>query len=520
MSKAAARRHRGNPIERLVERWYGLDTQHAVLVLLAVLVAAWTAFHAITYAGIGLHPDLTEVYAWGRHPLAGYYKHPPLGALMCAAWFAIFPAADWAFHLLAMVNAAAALYCVDLIARRYLSGDKRLMVLLLLLLTPFYQFHAQRFASNQTLLATWPLAVYCFLRAFESRTVGWSLAAGGAVALAMLGKYYSIYLVGGIAIAALTHPKAARYLQSPSPWLSIVGGLLVMAPHLYWLQATGFQPLDYAYGVHGGTLLPVFLSLGNYLIGAVGYLGLPLALWWLVVRPTRRQLTRILWPPDPERRMLVTLFLGFFLLPPLSAPFLGVLLTSLWTMQIWFLLPIILLAPATVKLPHRAAVRTASGLLVFTVIAVFAIAPVLSWINLTHAGSGRPYYKQLSAAVMQAWHASVGSPLIIVLGDTDLAAAVTFYDPDHPDSVPYHVLSKAPWVTPERLTLEGWAAVCATEDPGCIGAAERRAIGRPRARRSTIEIVPRLFGFVGKPSRFTIFVVPPQALARDIVPRS
>ena len=41
----------------------------------------------------------------------------------------------------------------DLIARRYLDHDKRIFVLLFLLLTPFYQFHGQRFASNQTLLS-------------------------------------------------------------------------------------------------------------------------------------------------------------------------------------------------------------------------------------------------------------------------------------------------------------------------------------------------------------------------------
>jgi hypothetical protein len=34
----------------------------------------------------------------------------------------LFPALDWAFHLLAMVNAAAGLYATDLIARRHLEG--------------------------------------------------------------------------------------------------------------------------------------------------------------------------------------------------------------------------------------------------------------------------------------------------------------------------------------------------------------------------------------------------------------
>ena len=152
------------------------DGRSAILLLL--FVSAWTVFHIVAHASIDLHPDLVEMYAWGLHPSAGYYKHPPLGALIPAAWFAVFPAADWSFHLLAMVNAAVALFAVDRIARLYLSGDKRLLVLLLLLLTPFYQFHAQRFASNQVLLSTWPIATYCFLRAFKTRGLAWSAAAG------------------------------------------------------------------------------------------------------------------------------------------------------------------------------------------------------------------------------------------------------------------------------------------------------------------------------------------------------
>jgi hypothetical protein len=94
-----------------------------------------------------------------------------------------------------MVNAAIAFLAVDLIARRWLDGDKRLLVPLLLLLTPFYQFHGQRFGTNQVLLSTWPIATYCFLRSFETRTVIWSVAAGITAALAMLGKYYSVVLI-------------------------------------------------------------------------------------------------------------------------------------------------------------------------------------------------------------------------------------------------------------------------------------------------------------------------------------
>jgi 4-amino-4-deoxy-L-arabinose transferase-like glycosyltransferase len=501
--------------ERLIARWSEHKGERAVLVLLGVFVVAWTIFHTVTYAAIGLHPDLTEVYDWGRHPLAGYYKHPPLSALVTAVWFSIFPVADWAFNLLALLNAALGLYFADLIARRYVTGDKRLVVLLLLMLTPFYQFFSQKFNANTILLSTWPLAVYCFLRAFESRTVMWSLAAGAAAALAMLGKYYSIYLVGGIVVAALLHPARMRYLKSPSPWISIGVGLLVLAPHIEWLVRTGFQTFVYAYVVHGNPSLgPIAVGIAGYLAGALGYIALPVVAYWLIVRPSRRRLIETLWPSDPDRRMLAVMLAAFVLLPPLSAPFLGVVLTSLWTMPIWFLLPVILLAPGPARVSHRAAVCTASALLAFTAAAVVIAAPVLAWINFTRPGKDdRGYYRQLSDVVTLTWHASINRRLTIVLGETKLASGIAFYSHDHPDAVPDFDLPSAPWVTPARIALEGWAAACRIDDGRCLAQIAAASAQVPRVRRSEVEIVPDFLGFKGKPGAFVIVIVPPRAIA-------
>jgi len=83
------------------------------------------------------------------------------------AWTSIFPLTNWSFQLMALINSAIALWAVDLISRRFVSGDKRIVVLLLLMLLPTYQFHAQRFNANAVLLATWPIATYCFLRSLR-----------------------------------------------------------------------------------------------------------------------------------------------------------------------------------------------------------------------------------------------------------------------------------------------------------------------------------------------------------------
>jgi 4-amino-4-deoxy-L-arabinose transferase-like glycosyltransferase len=496
------------PVRQWIGAWY--DSEHAVAILLGLFVVVWTAFQVISFASLDLHPDVIEVFVWGSHPSLGYYKHPPLGGLMAGAWFAIFPAADWSAHLLAMVNAALSLYFVDLIARRYLTGDKRLMVLLLLLLTPFYQFHAVRFGSNQTLLLTWPLAVYCFIRAFESRGLAWSIAAGAAAALAVLGKYFSIFLVGGIAIAALVHPDRMKYLRSPSPWLSMAVGLTVLAPHVHWLFTTGFQPFAYADTVHVvSSPLAAMSSVPIYLTGALGYVSVAAIVFWLATRPRPADVWAALWPRDPDRRMLAALLWAPLLLPAITTPLTRGNITPLWTMQSWFLLPILLLMPERIGLRRSAAIGAAVAVAAYTLVVVLS-SPVLALLKHRNLDrDGRNYFSLVAKELTRRWNAETGRPLKIVLGQPYFSIAAAYYSPDHPDSVPYFAISATPWVTRERMAREGFAAIC--RDEACATTALGLAADHPGAHREEIEIRRTFLGAPGQPARFTLVLAPPKS---------
>ena len=132
----------------------GVEAGWAIPLLLIGFVAVWLAFLVIAYIGGDLHSDVLETWTLGRSLEWGYSKHPPLMGWVARAWTSVFPLTNWSFQLMALVNAAFALWTVDLISRRFVKGDKRVIVLLLLMLLPIYQFHAQRFNANAVLLAT------------------------------------------------------------------------------------------------------------------------------------------------------------------------------------------------------------------------------------------------------------------------------------------------------------------------------------------------------------------------------
>jgi hypothetical protein len=498
-------------------RAFGAWLDHASAGLASRFVVLWfvilyTAFAIISSGALGRPPELLETYALGLHPAAGHVGPAPLAPLIVGAWFRLFPPTEWAFHLLAMVNAAVGLFAADRIARQYLTGDNQIAVLLLLLLTPFYQFMGQGFGANETMLSTWPVATWCFLRAFATRGLAWSAAAGAAAALALLGSYYSVFLIAGFAVAVLAHPGRWPFLRSAAPWLMVAAGAMALAPYISWLietlverERTGVAiPLSTA-----GTPLADPFWHNTLTVAGVGVM---LAVWWIAVRPGATTFRDTVWPPDPDARTLVILLTVPLALPFLAAPFTGEALTPSWPAAAWFLLPVILLRPKAAALSRTAAIRI-TALVAATTIGALAAAPWLAsrWHD-EGTPDGREYYRLVGAEVTRAWRLTTGQPLQIVTGDLALRSAVAFYSPDHPDPWPrVDAADVPPSVVPQRLVDDGFAAVCRADDETCVTAAKQRSAGKVNVQFITYSTTNRYLGKPGRLGRFFFILAPPES---------
>jgi 4-amino-4-deoxy-L-arabinose transferase-like glycosyltransferase len=498
----------------------GIEDGWAIPLLLIGFVAIWQAYFVIAYSGGDLHPDVLETWTLGRRLAWGYAKHPPLMGWVARAWTSFFPLENWSFQLMALTNSAIALWMIDLIARRFVRGDKRMIVLLLLMLTPTYQFHAERFNANAILLATWPLATYGFLRSFETRKLGWAIAAGAAAALAMLGKYYSVFLLASFGVAAILHPQRRAYFGSIAPWASIAAGLAALAPHLHWLAVTGAPPFAYALEMHAGKAFSAALADALLFIpGMALALLLPMMAWVLIAGRRLKRLPQDFRNLNPQLWLLFLVSIGTIVFPAVTSLALQTDMPPIWGLQGLFLVIILIVCGAGYAIERASSETLAASIIGISVAAAAVAAPLHAiYRNFHPLHEGRNFYRLAAEELTRQWRSQTKTALRLAGGRDDLAFALAFYSPDHP-TFELRLVNPDPARPPDATDVaHGWAALCFGEDKACVAAIESSAARARRIIRADFDFQLSLFGEPGAKQRFTAIMVPPAAEPEDAEP--
>lgn len=500
----------------------------AMLLLLAAYAAAWTLYGTIAKSSQDLHPDMTELIAWSRDPSLGYPKHPPLGAWLVRLWFDVLPLTDWWFYLLAMLMPTLALWIVWRFSADYLNAEKRVASVALLMLIPFYNFHALKYNANTVLVPAWAATTFLFLRSYRSHDALYATLAGIGAAVSMLTKYWSVFLLIGLIAAALIDPRRRAYFRSPAPWVMMATGLALLSPHLIWLYQHDFVPVRYALAKHAThSLVQSLREAFSYLLGAAAFAAAPVILALAAARPSRATLAEMIWPSDSERRMAAIAFWGPLLLPVVGTLASGTTPTPLWSMSAWALLPVLLLSPsgvriAPINLQGILALAMAEPLVML--IAAPAVALAMHYAGVTPpAAHGR----LLAAQTEQAWRQATAQPLRFV--GCDVGNEVIAYAQDRPRPLAWRFFGGDiadtvyadghgwPRTAPgpsepsdAQLAESGMALVCSANDGSWVEPAAARAARDPAAKRLDIEVARDFWGLPGQPQRYTIFIIPPR----------
>lgn len=477
---------------------------------LVLHVAAWTLYATVSNMPADIHHDMAEAYAWGREFQLGYYKHPPVWAWVAGVWFMVLPRADWAFYLLSMLNAAAGLWAVWLIAGRTLKDQSlRLTAVLLLELVPFYHFLGFKFNANTILLSLWPWATYFFLRVIDDRRLSSAIGLGVVAGLGLLSKYYFGVLLAGFGLAAAMDRRRWEILRSPAPWLAIAVMLLVLSPHLWWLAHNDYAPFKYVSDTAQHSRGFILWKVIQFGFGCLLFHVLVVAFLGVFSEGSRTSLLRFFnTQSTPDRQALLIVALAPPLLTMLIALASNVKIDTNFAIGIFPIIPLLLITTPGYRLDPRAPEWLRKGVLVFMGVMLLA-APVIGYVRFASRGERADEPRLEAARQAQIIFAKEFSqPLRIVAGSWPYADEAPFYARGEVSQFIDLSRAKAPWISDERLAREGVAVLCLADDQDCISGA--RASLTPPLAEQAFKTRKRYLGRDGREISFLLLMQPPR----------
>ena len=174
-------------------------------------------FWEVSTASLDVHVDASEALVWAQHFAFGY-KHPPLTGWLFALWFSVLPRQQWAVNLLSVTTNAVALAVTWRLLRDHLDKYRALLGVFALILVPLYDVKAEVLNANTVMTPFWAAALLFYLRSRRSLGPLDAFLAGVFAGFAMLGKYWAVFLIAGIAVATLIgagRPKARCRIAIP-----------------------------------------------------------------------------------------------------------------------------------------------------------------------------------------------------------------------------------------------------------------------------------------------------------------
>ena len=495
------------------QRTQTISVAAQIALLLLIHTLLWTWVGVASRSNFDAPGDMVEAYAWAQGWQWGYYKHPPLSAWVAGLWFAVMPESHFGYSLLAAVNSAVGLAGLAVLAREFLPKPWVLLAVAVASLAPGITTLAMRFNANAILISTWPWAVALFVRLMQRGGTRDAVLCGLALALAMLGKYYSAVLLCSLLASALWLPAwRARMFSAPAALAAAVF-VVCVAPHASWLLAQSHGPLQYAQAAtgqesHGASLMRAFtFALAQGVFPLLAFLAMRLAL----VGPARHQ---AFWqaasaPLRPRNEAVWLLAVLPIVVTMGVTVATGARTASVWGLAIAAGLALLAAsrardAGATLSLPRLW--RT----LAVVWVAVAVLAPL--WWQ-ARAILGTPAVaeprEELAQALSRAWRAEFGTPLPWVSGTRALAASTSFYAADHPRYWSlWNNLIETPWADAAEVHAHGAAIVCDNGDEACQSLAESWS-AQPRS----VSVAKVSRGHRFEPTSYVFYLVPPLAAA-------
>jgi len=431
--------------------------------------ALWTLVPALFYAAPP--GDVPLVLAVGHEWLLGSPYGPPLAYWLADIAFSLAGDRVVGLYLLSQLCVVVTYWAVFTLGRRIVGSAHAAMAILLMAGISVFTVPTLDFGPSVLAMPLTALCLLCTYRALADNRRGDWFALGLVLGLLLLTTYAGLILLGLVMLFIVATARGRSRLGSIGPWAAALVVVLVISPHLIWLERSGFDPLTALKAlpglIAGEKRLMAWVNLLLLLLFShAGLLVLMLVAGGLFAGRHASAPAVEREPAEPFAKSFV-----YFFAP--APAFVATLLAVLFqqrapvggaeSLVVLSGLAIVVAAGDVIRLyRQRMGALIWLGLLVVPPAVIVAATVTLPWAAAVDLEVSKPA-NAMGQFFTETFRRRTGKPLAIVVGDVRSAGLVALASPDRPSVYVDASPQRAPWLTDEAVRKKGailvWTAI-------------------------------------------------------------
>ncbi len=407
--------------------------------------------------------DSIEAISWGKFCDFGTNKHPPLSGWLAGFFYQVLGfETPFSIYVLNQLCVIVGLIYVYRLAYCFVSKEKAILSAMLLEGVIYYGFSSLEYNVNVVSLALWPMCAYYFYQALHKQKLSDWILFGLLAGLNLLNKYTSAILLFSMGLYLIFDGRARASLKNYKLYLSVLVGVLVVAPHLWWLYQHDFFVLNYFVGRSSQSVFDNIPFL-NHVVYPLKFIGAQVlfALGTLLVYFISSIKETKVSTPHGKEDINFLIYLGVLpvvLMFCISLVF-GMKLKSMWGFPTLYLLGLLLMVFRPYAMTEKFKKKIVLG--VYIVMILFASAQALV-ICLNKSDKFQLDTKEYGKMVETLWRQNSDKPFAYVAGDVWWANNAALFAPSKPKPIIWGDVNQNPWF--ELKDIQDKGALVLTSD--------------------------------------------------------
>jgi len=425
-------------------RWFSI--------FLIIHMIVWTLAPALVRFNLPL--DAMEGSTWGHQLEWGYDKNPFMNGWLTALAVKLDGMSGWATYFFSQLSVAIALWALWTLGKKILPPLHALVAVLLLEGIQYFNLHAIDFNDNTLEMGLWALTILFFYDALQKPLWRNWILTGLFAGLSMMTKYYMVMLLVPMGLYLLIYPENRLQFRKASFYGGVITFLAVVLPHFLWLFSHEFITVQYAVG---RVSLPP--SAWNHIFFPAQFawqqleVFLPVLILSLIILIRQSKVRQPISVSLSDKRFLIFMGLGPFLLTILLSAIMGLKLRAGWGQPLLSLWTLMLIAALQPSLTARRFYQFFAIIIMATILLVATYSAAL--IRADEPSSANYPGKIIASQLTQEWQKKYNMPLTTIAGPRWLAGNIAFYSSEHPAVYIDFDKQLSPWIDENKLKQTG-----------------------------------------------------------------